>query len=55
LQGQVRPSALGIDFDQFSEPLPAAAAAAEVDPFECCASTDPSAPPEAVWLPAVTL
>lgn len=34
--------------DQFKEALASPAAAADVDPFECCALSDPSAPPEAV-------
>jgi len=46
LRDEVRPSATPID--QFKEALALPAAAADVDPFECCASSDPSAPPEAV-------
>ena len=36
------------DLDQFTEPFAAPAAAADVDPPECCASSDPLAPPEAL-------
>jgi hypothetical protein len=39
--------------DQFTEPFAAPAPAADIDPLECCASSDPSAPPEALWLPAL--
>ena len=34
--------------DQFTEPFAAPAAAADVDPRECCASNDPLALPEAL-------
>jgi hypothetical protein len=34
--------------DQCTEPLAPPPPAADVDPLECCASNDPSAPPEAV-------
>jgi hypothetical protein len=36
------------DLIQLKEPLAAPAAAADADPLECCASTDPLAPPEAL-------
>jgi hypothetical protein len=36
------------DLDQFTEPFAAPAAAADVDPPECCASNDPLALPEAL-------
>jgi hypothetical protein len=41
--------------DQFTEPFAAPAAAAEVDPLECCAPSDPLALPEALRLPAVAV
>ena len=36
------------ELTQLKEPLAAPAAAVDVDPLECCASTDPLAPPEAL-------
>jgi len=36
------------DLTQLKEPLAAPVAAADVDPLECCASSDPLAPPEAL-------
>jgi hypothetical protein len=43
------------DRDQFTESCALPAAAADVDPLECCASSDPFAPPEALRLPAVAV
>jgi hypothetical protein len=43
------------DLTQLKEPLAAPAAAADDDPLECWASSDPLAPPEAVRLPAVAV
>jgi hypothetical protein len=41
--------------DQFKEPLALPATVPEVVPFECCASSDPPALPEALWPPAATV
>jgi hypothetical protein len=43
------------DLDQLKEPPAVPAAAAAVDPCECCASRDPLPPPETLWLPAVAV
>jgi hypothetical protein len=37
-----------VNVDQFVEPFAAPAAAVDVEPLECCASSDPLAPPEAL-------
>jgi hypothetical protein len=46
--GEVRRVQRSNDLDQFKEPLAAPVPAPEVDPLECCASSDPLELPEAV-------